>query len=163
MPIHLIFMRFDQKNSKTNEDQTQSKRFRLSFIVVISIILVCLLGLAYRIIYLTVNQDFLHTRAKNQITRKVKVSATRGIIFDRNGIPLAVSTTLYKLILDVKVLSEYPDKYPKLASLNIDGLSIQYLHKLIKNHPHSRYRISAQYITPLDAQRIKDLRVGHLS
>ena len=153
-------MKFDHKNNKTSENQTQSNRFRLSFIIVIAIILACLLGLAYRIIYLdTVNQDFLQTQAKSQITHKVKVSATRGVIFDRNGVPLAVSTTLYKLILDVKVLSEYPNKYPKLASLNIDGLSIQYLHDLIKKHPHSRYRISAQYITPLDAQRIKDLRI----
>ena len=153
-------MKVDQKNSKTNENQTQSKRFRLSFIIVIAIILACLLGLAYRIIYLdTVNQDFLQTQAKSQIIHKVKVSATRGVIFDRNGVPLAVSTTLYKLILDVKVLSEYPDKYPKLASLNIDGLSIQYLHELIQKYPHSRYRISSQYITPLDAQHIKDLHI----
>src|SRR4030067_2779455 len=52
-----------------------------------------LAGLAGRGAYLqVVHNDFLQEKGKARYSRVVEVSAHRGMITDRNGIPLAVST-----------------------------------------------------------------------
>jgi cell division protein FtsI (penicillin-binding protein 3) len=50
-------------------------------------------GLVARAVHLQVfNTDFLHAQAAARHLRIATLSATRGVIKDRNGVPLAVST-----------------------------------------------------------------------
>ena len=58
-----------------------------------ALLTVCGIALLARAIYLQViDQDFLAKQGDARILRDVKLSANRGMIIDRNGEPLAVST-----------------------------------------------------------------------
>src|SRR5690606_25303886 len=47
-----------------------------------------------------VNKDFLQNKANAKILRTEKLSAMRGVISDRNGVPLAISTPIMKVVID---------------------------------------------------------------
>ncbi len=61
--------------------------------VLFAILLTGLLGLVGRAVYLQgIHNDFLQEKGKQRYSRVIEVSAHRGMITDRNGDPLAVST-----------------------------------------------------------------------
>ncbi|MDD4929665.1 MAG: penicillin-binding protein 2 [Gallionella sp.] len=60
-----------------------------------ALLLLCLFGLLGRAVYLQgFHDDFLQEKGSQRYSRVVEVSAHRGMITDRNGEPLAVSTPL---------------------------------------------------------------------
>lgn len=62
-------------------------------IVLFAMLLLCLAGLVGRAIYLQgIRDDFLQEKGNQRYSRVIEVSAHRGMITDRNGEPLAVST-----------------------------------------------------------------------
>lgn len=61
--------------------------------VLFSVLMTCLAGLVGRGVYLQgIHDDFLQEKGNQRYSRVVEVSAHRGMITDRNGEPLAVST-----------------------------------------------------------------------
>jgi cell division protein FtsI (penicillin-binding protein 3) len=80
-------------------------------------------GLVARAVHLQVfNTDFLHAQAAARHLRIATLSATRGVIKDRNGVPLAVSTPVDSVWVNPPQLLESPDKIPGLARLlKMDG------------------------------------------
>ena len=80
-------------------------------------------GLVARAVHLQVfNTDFLHAQAAARHLRVATLSATRGVIKDRNGVPLAVSTPVDSVWVNPPQLLESPDKIPGLARLlKMDG------------------------------------------
>ncbi len=66
-----------------------------------AVVLLCLLTLIGRAFYVQViNKDFLQNKANANILRTDTVKAMRGVIYDRNGIPLAISTPIMKMVID---------------------------------------------------------------
>ena len=64
-----------------------------------------LLGLFARSFYLQyLESDFLNTEGDKKHIKYKNIPANRGSIYDRNGIPLAVSIPVYRLIVDPKTL-----------------------------------------------------------
>ena len=98
-------------------------------------------------------------KANEQLIHTNIIPTTRGNILDRNHIPLAVSTTLYNVILDVKVFKQNPSNISLLSSLNINHISKSKIINNINNHPDSRYQILAKYITPSEAEKISINRI----
>lgn len=47
-----------------------------------------------------INKDFLQNKANANILRTNTIKAMRGVIYDRNGIPLAISTPIMKIVID---------------------------------------------------------------
>ncbi len=80
-------------------------------------------GLVARAVHLQVfNTEFLHAQAAARHLRVATLSATRGVIKDRNGVPLAVSTPVDSVWANPPQLLESPDKIPGLARLlKMDG------------------------------------------
>lgn len=66
-----------------------------------------------------VNHDFYQQKATNQQTMDLSVSASRGDIYDRNGNVLAMSATVYNLILSPRDLVQ--DKVPEKDYTGEDG------------------------------------------
>ncbi|MFA6970937.1 MAG: penicillin-binding protein 2 [Gallionella sp.] len=71
------------------------------------VLLLCLLGLIGRAVYLQgIRDDFLQEKGNQRYSRVIEVSAHRGMITDRNGEPLAVSTpveSVWASASDIKI------------------------------------------------------------
>ena len=73
-------------------------------------------ALVTRAVYLQViDQDFLEKQGDARILRVAKLSANRGMILDRNGEALAVSTPVDTVWADPRKLAQVPHEFPRLA------------------------------------------------
>ncbi len=75
--------------------------------VLFVLLLLCLVGLIGRAVYLQgIRDDFLQEKGNQRYSRVIEVSAHRGMITDRNGEPLAVSTpveSVWASAADIKI------------------------------------------------------------
>lgn len=75
--------------------------------VLFVLLLLCLVGLIGRAVYLQgIRDDFLQEKGNQRYSRVIEVSAHRGMITDRNGEPLAVSTpveSVWASASDIKI------------------------------------------------------------
>ncbi len=70
--------------------------------------------------------DFLQGQGEARFLREVTIPSTRGVISDRNGEPLAVSTPVDSVWVNPRQLLEYPEKIESLALLlNADADDIE--------------------------------------
>tara|TARA_B100000965_G_scaffold344051_1_gene314075 strand:- start:329 stop:1999 length:1671 start_codon:yes stop_codon:yes gene_type:complete len=96
--------------------QTEKGLIKSRFIFLLCLISAMLLGLFARSFYLQyLESDFLNTEGDKKHIKYKNIPANRGSIYDRNGIPLAVSIPVYRLIVDPKTLL-IKDSYPQLLN-----------------------------------------------
>ncbi len=96
--------------------RTEKGLMKSRFIFLLCLISVMLLGLFARSFYLQyLESDFLNSEGDKKHIKYKNIPASRGSIYDRNGVPLAVSIPVYRLIVDPKTLIKR-DNYPQLLS-----------------------------------------------
>ncbi len=96
--------------------RTEKGLMQSRFIFLLCLISVMLLGLFARSFYLQyLESDFLNSEGDKKHFKYNSILASRGSIFDRNGVPLAVSIPAYRLIVDPKTLLKR-DNYSQLLS-----------------------------------------------
>jgi cell division protein FtsI (penicillin-binding protein 3) len=96
-------------------------RKRLTLVaVVLSLVSI---GLVVRAVDLqVVRKRFLQEQGDARFLREVQIPVSRGTIFDRNGVPLAVSTPMVSIWADPDELLQHADRIPELAkALGIDA------------------------------------------
>lgn len=112
---------FSKLKKKRNKSPSTSKkpslavdlwRFKLLWVSVV-IFFVILLGRAFYVQVL--NHQFLQEKADAMILRTDTLRATRGVISDRNGVPLAISTPMVNLWIDPKEYFEALAEHQELA------------------------------------------------
>ncbi len=82
------------------------------------IFMLCSVALIARAVNLQVMEtDFLQGQGKARFLREVTLASTRGVITDRNGDPLAVSTPVDSIWVHPGQLLEYPENIRPLAVL----------------------------------------------
>ena len=82
------------------------------------IFLLCSVALIARAVNLQVMEtDFLQGQGEARFMREVTIPSTRGVISDRNGEPLAVSTPVDSVWVHPGQLLEYPENIKPLARL----------------------------------------------
>jgi len=82
------------------------------------IFMLCSIALILRAVNLQVMEtDFLQGQGEARFLREVTIPSTRGVISDRNGEPLAVSTPVDSIWAQPGELLEYPERIPELARL----------------------------------------------
>ena len=82
------------------------------------IFMLCSIALIARAVNLQVMEtDFLQGQGKARYLREVTIASTRGVITDRNGEPLAVSTPVDSVWVNPGQLLEYPENIEPLAGL----------------------------------------------
>jgi len=82
------------------------------------IFMLCSVALIARAVNLQVMEtDFLQGQGKARYLREVKLASTRGVITDRNGEPLAVSTPVDSVWVHPGEVLEYPENIKPLARL----------------------------------------------
>ncbi len=86
------------------------KRIKSRLIFILFVLIAAFAALGGRVFYLkTVHGAEYETAAKQQQVNRYDsiISPNRGSIVDRNNQPLAISTRVYNIILDVRVLADY--------------------------------------------------------
>lgn len=120
-----------------------------------------LLALAILLVWRTVNlqvlnddrgREFLQGQGNARTIRTEKIPAHRGMITDRNGEPLAVSTPVASLWADPKELSAALERMPELARLL--GVDARQLTEKVSLVPGRRFVYLRRHMSPSDAQKI---------
>lgn len=125
------------------------------------VLLCCLIGLvllAARAVYLQVlNSDFLQSEGNARHSRLVKDNSHRGMILDRNGSPLAVSTPVDSVWAHPSTLAEERRKWPRLAALL--GMSTRDIAQLLSKQDGREFMYLKRHVSPPLAARVMALDV----
>lgn len=96
----------------------QAVFFTWRFYLVLLCILVAAIGLTFRVFDLAIlDQHFLRQQGDERVLRLINTPALRGMLLDRNGFPLAVSTTVYSIWANPQEFSPSKHALNKLAEL----------------------------------------------
>lgn len=121
----------------------------------------CVLVIAWKLSALHVlEKDFLQVEGDKRTIRNIPLVAHRGLISDRNGEPLAVSTPVQSIWVDPSELVHAPEVIGALATaleLNPDVLT-----NSIANHASSKFLYVKRRLAPADAKRVLDLNLNHV-
>ncbi|MDH3690089.1 MAG: penicillin-binding transpeptidase domain-containing protein [Gammaproteobacteria bacterium] len=114
--------------------------------------------LAARGVYLQlVATDYLQQQGKSRYLRDIEVAATRGMILDRNGQPLAVSTPVDSVWAQPQEFIEAKHHWPALASLL--QMSMAQLSDLSKKYASREFMYIKRHIAPDLAEQVKALGI----
>ena len=143
-------------------------------------VILCFLALVGRAFYVQiVNHDFLQNKLNANIQRTETVKAMRGVIYDRHGVPLAISTPIMKVVIDPRDYFETKKLYDEITAelkkdpdnrklkrqlpdknLNLDeladavGMDRAELRKKMNERPRSRYLVLKKEVPPQQAELI---------
>jgi len=102
-----------------------------------------------------VKREFLQAQADARHVRTVTLSAHRGIITDRRGRPLAVSTPVDSIIANPKQLLAEVDNFVPLAK--VLDIKAKRLVKLLKKNSEREFLYLRRHVNPDEALRVKQL------
>lgn len=134
-------------------------RFYLILFLIVSIVT----GLVWRVFSLSVlEQHFLRQQGDDRVLRLVSTSAFRGMIVDRNGFPLAISTTVYSVWMNPKEFS--PSKKEIRSLAKILNISPKEITSLLKRYQHKKreFVYLKRSLSPELATQIKSLHLSGL-
>ena len=151
-------------------------RFHLMWGVVLVVFLV-LVGRAFFVQIL--DKEFLQNKANANMLRTEKIKPMRGVISDRHGVPLAISTPIMNVVIDPQDYFENKKLYDEIKAkmaidptnnklkrqlpeknLNLDeladavGMDRAVLRKKVYERPDSRYIVLKKEVPPPQAEMI---------
>ena len=128
-------------------------------LVLVLLVLVCAsVGLIARAIDLQViRKQFYQDQGDARFLREVPIPVSRGTIYDRNGVPLAVSTPVVSIWANPSELLDHADQIPKLAKaldVNPDDLI-----KRLKERSDREFVYLRRQMSPEAAQDVLNLGI----
>ncbi len=136
---------------------TQIASWRLNLVRLVFISLV--LGLGWRLVDIQVlNADFLRSQGDARHVRKVPVVAHRGMILDRYGEPLAISTPVHSVWFNPQEVASNDVKLKALAKLLKIKRSV--IVNKIRNNKNKEFIYLKRRITPELANKVKQLKIA---
>lgn len=97
---------------------------------------------------------FLQDQGQARTLRTETINANRGVITDRNGEPLAVSTPVLSIAGNPRLLVDTPEQWPAIAKAV--GMSSQDFAALIKRYSSREFVYLRRHLPPAQAQEILD-------
>jgi cell division protein FtsI (penicillin-binding protein 3) len=129
-------------------------RFRL----VVGLLGIMVAAIAWRIIDLqVVDRAFLKGQGDARSVRHIPIPAHRGLITDRNGEPLAVSTPVTTLWANAKEMQTAKEKWPALAAAL--GQDPKALAERLEAQANKEFIYLVRGLTPEQGQSVLDLKV----
>lgn len=101
------------------------------------------------------NQDFLQNQGDARHLRVVTLSAHRGMILDRNGEPLAVSTPVDSIWANPQDLATAREYWPALA--NLLNLDLDQLRRLLEARADREFVYLKRHVDPTIAAQVRAL------
>ncbi|PXW85227.1 peptidoglycan synthetase FtsI [Nitrosomonas sp. Nm84] len=116
-----------------------------------------LTGLTGRAVYLQgMHHDFLQEKGESRYSRIVAMNADRGMIADRNGQILAISSPIASVYVDPKVVKITPEQLKQLSTLlEANGKDID--ERI--NRKNSRFVYLKRQVVPDIAEKIVQLKI----
>ncbi|PYG81935.1 peptidoglycan synthetase FtsI [Pseudomonas sp. RV120224-01b] len=128
------------------------------FRVVIGLLAIMVGAICWRIIDLqVVDRDFLKGQGDARSLRHIPIPAHRGLITDRNGEPLAVSTPVTTLWANPKEMQASKERWPQLAAAL--GQNPQQLTERLTQQASKEFIYLVRGLTPEQGQHVLDLKV----
>lgn len=128
------------------------------FRVVIGLLALMVGAICWRIIDLqVVDRDFLKGQGDARSLRHIPIPAHRGLITDRNGEPLAVSTPVTTLWANPKEMQASKERWPQLAAAL--GQNPQQLVDRLTQQANKEFIYLVRGLTPEQGQHVLDLKV----
>lgn len=125
---------------------------------VLTVVGIAAVALLWRAVDLQVfNRDFLQEQGDARHLRQVAIAAHRGVIMDRNGEPLAISTPVDSVWVNPKLFVEAGDRWSELAGLL--GMSTRAVSKLVESRSGREFVYIRRHIAPERADRIRERRI----
>ena len=145
-----------RRETEPRSRRRPSTRFRL--VVMLVLLGTATAGLALRAVDLQVlRKGFLKQQGDARYLRTIPMRVSRGTIFDRNGVPLAVSTPVESLWVDPAQLDQHPERIPELAdALHVDARD---LAARIKANHGREFLYLKRRISPAEAKKVLDLDI----
>lgn len=130
--------------------------WRSRFLVIV--LLLGLLGLAGRAVYLQgMHNGFLQQKGESRYSRVIEMSAHRGMITDRHGEPLAISTPVESVWASPQDMDATPAQIKKLAGLI--GVDVAEINKRISG-PQRDFIYLKRHLPPETAARVVELNMS---
>jgi cell division protein FtsI (penicillin-binding protein 3) len=101
--------------------------------------------------------EFLQDQGESRTLRSEIIPAYRGVITDRNGDPLAVSTPVSDLWANPKQLMKVPERFPQLAKAL--GISAKELHQKLSRYAKKEFMYLQRQLPPDAALNILNLGI----
>ncbi|WP_449434855.1 peptidoglycan D,D-transpeptidase FtsI family protein [Pseudomonas putida] len=128
------------------------------FRVVVGLLALMVGAICWRIIDLqVVDRDFLKGQGDARSLRHIPIPAHRGLITDRNGEPLAVSTPVTTLWANPKEMQVAKERWPQLAAAL--GQNAQKLTERLTRQANKEFIYLVRGLTPEQGQQVLDLKV----
>ncbi|MGN8260806.1 peptidoglycan D,D-transpeptidase FtsI family protein [Pseudomonas sp. SMSB3] len=128
------------------------------FRVVIGLLALMVGAICWRIIDLqVVDRDFLKGQGDARSLRHIPIPAHRGLITDRNGEPLAVSTPVTTLWANPKEMQGSKERWGQLAAAL--GQNAQQLTERLTQQANKEFIYLVRGLTPEQGQHVLDLKV----
>jgi cell division protein FtsI (penicillin-binding protein 3) len=126
--------------------------------LVLGLLFVVVGGMVARAAYLQlIHKDFLQDQGNERFLRVVEVPAHRGMILDRNGEPLAVSSPVDSIWAQPGELLQQRDRWSKLAPLL--GLTVTELEEKLAGREDRQFVYLRRHMAPSAAQQILQLKI----
>ncbi|TWI54954.1 peptidoglycan synthetase FtsI [Pseudomonas duriflava] len=134
-----------------------SNRYRFS--VVLLVLAALTLAVVTRLFYLKLyDSEFLNEQGDRRTVRHMSIPVTRGLITDRNGSPLAVSTEVSTIWCNPKEMRpEDLARIPDLAKAL--GRPVAELDTYIRSHPKKGFLYLARGLSPIEGEDIMALGI----
>lgn len=128
------------------------------FRVVLALLALMVGAIAWRIVDLQViDRAFLKGQGDARSVRHIPIPAHRGLITDRNGEPLAVSTPVTTLWANPKEMQLDKSKWPELAAAL--GQDVRALTERLDSQANKEFIYLVRGLTPEQGQSVIDLKV----
>ncbi|MFW5451165.1 MAG: peptidoglycan D,D-transpeptidase FtsI family protein [Methylophagaceae bacterium] len=118
-----------------------------------------MLGLGWRLADIQIlNPDFLRDQGDARHIRQVPVAAHRGMILDRHGEPLAISTPVHSVWLNPQEMNATPTQIANLAKAL--KLSVNTIQKKVKQNQNREFIYLKRRVAPELANKVKQLNIS---
>ena len=144
------------KHTQTQKTAQTLPRFRYAMVFMVFAFM--LTGLSARAVYLQViRADYLQQQGNSRHLRIVQDNAVRGMIMDRNGVPLAVSTPVDSVWAHPFTLAQHREQWRSLTDA-LD-MSVNDLSKQMRRYSDREFMYVQRHVTPEVADKVRALAV----
>lgn len=124
-------------------------------------LMLCVSAVAWKVSQLQViEKEFLQGQGDNRAIRTIPIAANRGVIFDRNGEPLAVSTPVVTISVNPSKIIDNPNDIRRLA--NALDMNAEALISAIESKRDKPFHFVKRRLSPAEAAPVAAMRIPHV-